>query len=45
MNIYTITILVSILVYIGSGNYVGPKVKNVDDYVVAGHVYCRLPCQ
>lgn len=36
MNIYTITIFVSILVYIGIGNYAGRKVKNLDDYVVAG---------
>jgi Na+/proline symporter len=36
MNIYTITIFVSILVYIGIGNYAGRKVKTLDDYVVAG---------
>jgi sodium/pantothenate symporter len=36
MNIYTITIFVSILVYIGIGNYAGRKVKDLDDYVVAG---------
>lgn len=36
MNIYTITIFVSILVYIGIGNYVGRKVKHLDDYIVAG---------
>jgi sodium/pantothenate symporter len=36
MNIFTITIFVSILVYIGIGNYAGRKVKNLDDYVVAG---------
>lgn len=36
MNIFTITILVSILVYIGIGNYAGRKVKNLDDYFVAG---------
>jgi Na+/proline symporter len=36
MNIYTITIFVSILVYIGIGNYAGRKVKNLDDYIVAG---------
>jgi sodium/pantothenate symporter len=36
MNIYTITIFVSILVYIGIGNYAGRKVKDLNDYVVAG---------
>ena len=36
MNIYTVTIFVSILVYIGIGNYAGRKVKDLDDYVVAG---------
>ena len=36
MNIYTVTIFVSILVYIGIGNYAGRKVKHLDDYVVAG---------
>jgi len=36
LNIYTVTIFVSILIYIGIGNYVGRKVKHLDDYVVAG---------
>ncbi len=36
MNIFTITILVSVLVYAGIGNYAGRKVKNLDDYFVAG---------
>ncbi|MGI9219445.1 MAG: sodium:solute symporter family protein, partial [Woeseiaceae bacterium] len=36
MNIYTITIFISILVYIGIGNYAGRKVKHLDDYIVAG---------
>jgi sodium/pantothenate symporter len=36
MNIYIVTIFVSILVYIAIGNYVGRKVKHLDDYIVAG---------
>jgi len=36
MNIYVVTIFVSILVYIGIGNYAGRKVKHLDDYIVAG---------
>jgi sodium/pantothenate symporter len=36
MNVYTITIFVSVLVYVGIGNYAGRKVKHLDDYVVAG---------
>ena len=36
MNIYTITIFISIVIYIGIGNYAGRKVKQLDDYVVAG---------
>ena len=36
MNIYTVTIFVSILIYIGIGNFAGRKVKDLDDYVVAG---------
>jgi sodium/pantothenate symporter len=36
MNIYTITIAVSILVYIAIGNYAGRGIKNLDDYYVAG---------
>lgn len=34
MNIYTITILISILAYIAVGNYAGRKVKNLEDYFV-----------
>ncbi len=36
MNIYTITILISILAYIAVGNYAGRKVKNLEDYFVVG---------
>lgn len=36
MNIYTITIFISILVYIAVGNYAGRKVKNLEDYFVVG---------
>jgi sodium/pantothenate symporter len=36
MNIYTITIAISILVYIAIGNYAGRGIKNLDDYYVAG---------
>lgn len=36
MDIYTITIAISILVYIGIGNYAGRGIKNLDDYYVAG---------
>jgi len=36
VNIYTVTIFISILVYIGIGNFAGRKVKDLDDYVVAG---------
>lgn len=36
MNIYTITILISILAYVAIGNYAGRKVKNVEDYFVVG---------
>ena len=34
MNIYTITILLSILAYVVVGNYVGRKVKGLEDYFV-----------
>ena len=36
MDIYTTTILVSILVYIAVGNYAGRKVKHLEDYFVVG---------
>ena len=36
MDIYTIAVLVSILVYIVIGNYAGRGIKNLDDYYVAG---------
>ena len=36
MNIYTITILISILTYVALGNYAGRKVKDVEDYFVVG---------
>ncbi|HET6565376.1 MAG TPA: sodium:solute symporter family protein [Xanthomonadales bacterium] len=36
MNIYTITIFVSILVYVAVGNYAGRRVKNLEDYFVVG---------
>ena len=36
LDIYTTTVLVSIIVYIGIGNYAGRRVKKLDDYYVAG---------
>lgn len=36
MNIYTITILLSIIAYVVVGNYVGRKVKRLEDYLVVG---------
>lgn len=36
MNIYTIGVIISIVVYISVGNYAGKKVKDVDDYYVSG---------
>ncbi|MDH5240354.1 MAG: sodium:solute symporter family protein [Gammaproteobacteria bacterium] len=36
MNIYTVTIFISILVYVAVGNYAGRKVKNLEDYFVVG---------
>lgn len=36
MDIYTITIAISILVYIAVGNYAGRGIKKLDDYYVAG---------
>lgn len=36
MDIFTTTIVISIVVYIFIGNYAGRSVKNLDDYYVAG---------
>ncbi|MGB5255863.1 MAG: sodium:solute symporter family protein [Woeseiaceae bacterium] len=36
MNIYTITIFISILIYVAVGNYAGRRVKNLEDYFVVG---------
>lgn len=36
MNIYTVTIAVSVLIFIAIGSYSGRKVKSIDDYFVAG---------
>jgi sodium/pantothenate symporter len=36
VDVYTLTIVVSIVIYIAIGNYAGRGVKNLDDYYVAG---------
>ena len=36
MTIYTVTIAISIIVYIAIGNYAGRGIKRLDDYYVAG---------
>ena len=36
MSLFTVTIAISVLVFIAVGNYAGRKVKNLDDYFVAG---------
>ena len=36
MDIYSVSILLSILVYLFVGNYAGRKVKDLDDYFVVG---------
>ena len=36
MDIYTITIAISIVIYIAIGNYAGRGIKRLDDYFVAG---------
>ena len=36
MDIYTITIAVSIIIFVAIGNYAGRSVKKLDDYFVAG---------
>jgi Na+/proline symporter len=36
MDIFTITIVISLILFIVIGNYAGKSVKNLDDYMVAG---------
>jgi Na+/proline symporter len=36
MDIYTVAIIISLIVYIAVGNYAGRRVKKLDDYFVAG---------
>ncbi|MGI9222067.1 MAG: sodium:solute symporter family protein [Woeseiaceae bacterium] len=36
MDAYALAIIISVVVYIGIGNYAGRKVKHLDDYFVAG---------
>ena len=36
MDIYSISVLVSLLVYLFVGNYAGRKVKRLEDYFVVG---------
>jgi sodium/pantothenate symporter len=36
MDIYTLTIAISILIYIAIGNYAGRGIRHLDDYYVAG---------
>ena len=36
MDVFAVTILISLVVYVAVGNYAGRRVKNVDDYYVAG---------
>jgi sodium/pantothenate symporter len=36
VDIYTVTIAISILVYIAIGGYAGRGIKQLDDYYVAG---------
>ena len=36
MDIFTITIVISLVLFIAIGNYAGKNVKNLDDYFVAG---------
>ena len=36
MDIFTVTIGVSILIYVAIGSYAGRGVKKLDDYFVAG---------
>ena len=43
MNTFLISVVLSILVYLGVGWYAGRKVKNLDDYYVAGRNAPTLP--
>ena len=36
MDIYTVAIVISLIVYIAVGNYAGRRVKKLEDYFVAG---------
>ena len=36
MDIFTLTIVISLILFIVIGNYAGKSVKNLDDYMVAG---------
>jgi Na+/proline symporter len=36
MDIFTLTIVVSLILFVVIGNYAGRSVKNLDDYIVAG---------
>ncbi len=36
MTVYTLTIAISVLIFIAVGSYSGRRVKNIDDYFVAG---------
>ena len=36
MDIFTLTIAISMVVFIAIGSYAGKKVKQLDDYFVAG---------
>jgi len=36
LSLFTLTIAISVLLFVAVGNYAGRKVKNVDDYFVAG---------
>jgi sodium/pantothenate symporter len=36
MDIFTVTIVISLVLFIAIGNYAGKNVKNLDDYLVAG---------
>jgi sodium/pantothenate symporter len=36
MDIFTLTIVISLVLFVVIGNYAGKNVKNLDDYFVAG---------
>ena len=36
MDIFTLTIVITLVLFVAIGNYAGRKVKNLDDYFVAG---------